>query len=147
MFAEFDESLFPIVCVKLSGSIDSQEDFDSFIGKWLEYYENKKNFIFYFDTLDVTDPPLTYCFQMCSFIKKLRKKEYQYLQKSILLINSNKIKWLLDFIFLIQPPVAPVYIYNVSYGISENVESTIEIAMNHPETSKIQPSKPFLPLF
>ena len=147
MFAEFDESLFPIVRVKLSGSIDSQEDFDSFIGKWLEYYENKKDFIFYFDTLDVTDPPLTYCFQMSSFIKKLRKKEYQYLQKSIILINSNKIKWLLDFIFLIQPPVAPVYIYNISNGISENIESTIEIAMNHPETSKIQPSKPFLPLF
>ena len=87
---------------------------------------------------------------MSQFIKNLRKKEYQYLQKSIILINSNKVKWMLDFIFLIQPPVAPVYIYNINDGTIGNIDliiNDIDLIINHQETSYVEPNKPFLPLF
>ena len=49
---------------------------------------------------------------MTLFIRTLRRKDYQYLKKSIIYITSPRVKRLLDFIFMIQPPVAPVYIIN-----------------------------------
>ena len=113
MFSTFDKSTFPIIKVTLDGEPESDTDFQLFLDQWLELYDDKKDFIFFFNTENVRSPPLKYCLKMSYFIKELRKKEYQYLQKSILLINSNKVKWLLDLIFLIQPPVAPVYIYHI----------------------------------
>ena len=47
---------------------------------------------------------------MSAFIKNLKKNDYQYLQKSIIIVQSNFVKSMLDLIFYIQPPVAPVYI-------------------------------------
>ena len=84
---------------------------------------------------------------MSKFIKELRKKEIQYLQKSIILINENKIKWMLDFIFWIQPPVATVYIYHTDNGITENISKNIETIMNHSETDIVESGEPFLPIF
>ena len=84
---------------------------------------------------------------MSLFIKELRKKEYQYLKKSIILINDNRIKWMLEFIFWIQPPVAPVYIYHINNGIGENIKHNIEMIMNHPLTVTIEAGKPLLPIF
>ena len=54
-----------------------------------------------------------YVLKMSEFIKKLKRRDIQYLEKSIIFINNNKIKYLLDAIFAIQKPVAPVYIYNI----------------------------------
>ena len=77
----------------------------------------------------------------------MRKKEYQYLQKSVILINDNKIKWLLDFIFWIQPPVAPVYIYHIDNGLTNNIKENIEHIINHPQTVTIESGVPLLPIF
>ena len=68
---------------------------------------------------------------MALFIRTLRRKDYQYLQKSIIYIPSPRVKRLLDFIFMIQPPVARVYIINdlkliddilLNNIINENIE-------------------------
>lgn len=142
-----DSNNFPIITVKLMGNLEPEEDFDNFLNYWLQLYEEEGEFTFYFDTTEVTTPPLKYCIKMSKFIKKLRKKEYQYLQKSIILINDNKIKWMLDFIFWIQPPVATVYIYHIDNGLTENISENIETIMNHSETDIVESGKPFLPIF
>tara|TARA_B100000902_G_C26717965_1_gene625189 strand:+ start:66 stop:509 length:444 start_codon:yes stop_codon:yes gene_type:complete len=147
MFSTFDKSTFPIIKVTLDGGPESDTDFQLFLDQWLELYDDKKDFIFFFNTENVRSPPLKYCLKMSYFIKELRKKEYQYLQKSILLINSNKVKWLLDLIFLIQPPVAPVYIYHIDNGILDNLNDNIKRIINHPETIFIAPNEPFLSIF
>jgi hypothetical protein len=151
MFAEFDRTNFPIVKVTMNSSPESLEDFQDFLNKWTELYEEQNDFSFIFDTQSVTNPPLKYSIKMSQFIKNLRKRDYQYLQKSIILINSNKVQWMLDFIFLIQPPVAPVYIYNIHNNdlIEGNIllNNNIQKIMDHPDTSYIEPNKPFLPLF
>lgn len=153
MFAKFDRSNFPIVKVVMNGGPENDTDFDNFLNEWTKLYDEQNDFIFVFDTKNVRNPPLKYSIKMSQFIKNLRKKEYQYLQKSIILINSNKVKWMLDFIFLIQPPVAPVYIYNINDGIIGNIGNidliidNIDLIINHQETSYVEPNKPFLPLF
>ena len=47
---------------------------------------------------------------MSAFIYRLKKEPIQYLQKSIIIVNNSFIQSLLDLIFFIQSPVAPVYI-------------------------------------
>ena len=113
MFATYNYSLYDtksIVHVKLNKNIENNNDFNTFLNEWRELYEKKKNFIFIFDTSNVGFIPIKYSIQMSLFIKKLKKEKHQYLQKSIIYVNNNIVKRMLDFIFMLQPPVAPVYI-------------------------------------
>ena len=108
MFAQFDNSQFPLVQVNLAKTIESNEDFQNFLDEWMKYYNEKKDFTFIFDTTNVGFPPIKYCFKMSSFIKKLRREEKQYLQKSIIIVKSKTVMRLLNLIFFLQAPVAPV---------------------------------------
>ena len=111
MFAIYDYSKYEsesIVKVTLNPIIENDKDFDDFLYKWLELYYNKKPFIFIFDTSNVGFIPLKYSLRMSIFIQNLKKQKIQYLQKSIIFVNSNIVKQMLNFIFMIQPPVAPV---------------------------------------
>ena len=135
MFANYNYDNFPIVKVTFEEGPNSNEEFEQFTQKWLELYDKCENFTFVFDTTMMRNPEYKYSLKMAQFIKKLKKREIQYLEKSIILINSNKIKYLLDGIFLIQKPVAPVYIYNVENG---NIDD-INYIINHSETSVSMP--------
>ena len=111
MFAEFNEDNFPIVYVKINSRIENDNDFQLFLNHWKLLYKNKKYFTFIFDTKDVNWIPIKYSIKMALFIKELKKEEHQYLQKSIINIYSENVNLLLNFIFIIQKPVAPVEIY------------------------------------
>ena len=65
--------------------------------------------------------PIKYAIKMTLFIKNLRKEPYHYLQKSLILVNDKYIKRLLDFVFTLQSPVAPVYLWQVNSNDSENI--------------------------
>lgn len=110
MFAEFDENDFPKVRVKMNSNINDYS-FEKFLNTWRRLYENKKKFTFEFDTRDVGWIPIKYSYKMAIFIKNLKKKETQYLEKSIIHIYNSKVKYLLNFIFIMSKPVAPVDIY------------------------------------
>lgn len=145
MFSEFNKSTFPLVKVTLNNKPESDIEFNQFTNEWIRLYNEKRDFQFLFDTMNVSNPALKYCVKMAKFIKELRKREYHYLQESIILINNNKIKYLLDFIFTIQPPVAPVYIYHIKNGYTENMN--LNRIKNHSETIRVMPGKPLLPIF
>ena len=72
MFTNFDYSYFPYVIVKLNDTIKDDDDFNYFLNKWSDLYENKKNFIFIFDTTNVGLPQIKYCFKLSFFIKELK---------------------------------------------------------------------------
>ena len=143
---EYDRSTLPLVKVKLIGALDNENEFNQFLNEWLTLYEDQNDFTFLFDTLEVGNPPLKYCIKMAQFIKQLRKKEYQYLQESIILINSNKIKWMLEFIFAIAPPVARVYIYNVNDDLNIHRDNVDDIKKS-PNTVIVEAGDPLLPIF
>ena len=111
MWATFDYANYKtrsIVKVIFSDEVNDAS-FDAFLKEWITLYNAKRDFSFVFDTTRVGYVPLKYSIRMSSFIGKLKKCPYQYLQKNVFIVSSNFVQYMLDFIFLIQPPVAPIY--------------------------------------
>jgi hypothetical protein len=121
MFAEYNHDHFPIVFVNFSESIESENDFDQFLNEWLLLYHSGRDFSFIFDTRTMKNINIKYAIKMAMFIKELRKQPYHYLQKSLILVNDKKILRLLDLVFTLQSPVAPVYLW-----LSENINEVID---------------------
>jgi hypothetical protein len=109
MFVKFDYDHYPNVYVTF-GKLETDEEFNILTDGWLRLYEQKKPFTFIFDTTNLEVYNIKYSFKMSAFIYRLKKEPEQYLKKSIILVNNSFIQYLLDFIFYIQSPVAPVYI-------------------------------------
>ena len=114
MFAEYNYDNFPVIFVTFSESINSEEEFDQFLTEWLNLYRNRSDFSYVFDTCNMKNIPIKYAIKMTLFIKNLRKQPYHYLQKSLILVNDKNIKRLLDFVFTLQSPVAPVYLWQIN---------------------------------
>ena len=128
MFASFDYSSYDsdsIVKVTFAKNVANDNDFNAFLLEWKQLYSNKKNFTFVFDTKQVGFIHIKYSIQMTKFIKQLKKQPYQYLQKSIILVQNNIVKRMLDFIFTIQPPVAVVYLTSNEQHIDMLLNNTI----------------------
>ena len=86
--------------------------FEELLQLWLRYYELGTEFHFLFETRFLEKlPPLSYCFKMALFIYNLKKKPRQFLKQSTILVEKQGIMRMLDFIFWVQSPVAPVLIY------------------------------------
>ena len=145
MFAKYDFTEYhnnSIVKINFSSRIQNDADFQDFLNKWLLLYELKKDFTFIFNCENVGYVPIKYALKMSLFIRSLKKNDVQYLEKSIIYIPNSSAKRLLDIIFTIQPPVAPVYIVNDKLQINEilnnNIPDNIEV---------INPRRSFLNLF
>lgn len=114
-FAFFDTSQFPRVYIKLNKSISSDEDYDKFTSDWLDLYKKQKYYNLLIDTTDTGFINIKYAFKIANFIKGLKKDAVdlfgnQWLQYSIILVSSNLIMKLLNIIFKITKPIAPIYI-------------------------------------
>lgn len=150
MFSNFNLDLFPIVIVVFKGIIVNDDDFDSFLNSWLQIYNQQRKFIFIFDTTELEIPTVKYCLKMSIFISKIRKLPKQYLQKSLIIINHSYIKYMIDLMFSLQPPVAMVYITQESLKeITKKVTVQNDIFNYNFEDieilKKFYPKKPFLP--
>ena len=151
MFAKFEFKLFPIVIVKFSESIENDKDFDNFINSWKNLYFLKQKFTFIFDTTDVGFPHIKYCFRMSKFIRELRDESTQYLQKSLIIVRNKNVMRLLNLIFYIQPPVAPVLITEDNFEkVKKNInaKSVFNTNINLKNINilkEIEPSYPLLP--
>ena len=109
MFVQFNYDNFPNIHVTF-GKLNSTEEFNILTSEWLRLYEQKKSFTFIFDSSNLEVYNIKYSFKMSAFIHRLKKEPEQYLQRSIILVTNSFIQHLLDLIFFIQSPVAPVYI-------------------------------------
>ena len=126
MFAQYNYDNFPIVFVTFSESINSETEFDHFLNEWLILYHNRRDFSFIFDTRNMKNISPKYAIKMTLFIKNLRKQPYHYLKKSLILVNDKHIKRLLDFVFTLQSPVAPVYLWHINSENSNDKEYLID---------------------
>tara|TARA_Y100000992_G_scaffold300645_1_gene269728 strand:- start:5475 stop:5900 length:426 start_codon:yes stop_codon:yes gene_type:complete len=138
MFVEFDETKYPVVRVNFSGVIRNENDFNEFTNKWIELYSRKSKFTFIFDTRNMGMMGPKYCFKMATFIKNLKKRPVQYLEKSIIIVSNRYIRLLLWLIFSIQKPVAPVYITDIHQEIFINMlNDNIQQGLNIPDCIQI----------
>ena len=118
MFVKFNYDNFPNVHVTF-GKLNSTEEFNIMTSEWLRLYEQKIPFTFIFDTTNLEVYNIKYSFKMSEFIYRLKKEPKQYLQRSIILVKNSFIQHLLDLIFFIQSPVAPVYIVRENDDINK----------------------------
>ena len=116
MFFSFDLDNFPVVYVIFNQESINEKDLDQFFLSWLQLYLHQNDFYFIFDTrLMKNIPSIKYAIKMTLFMKKLKKEQHKhYLKKSLILIHNKKIQRLLDFIFSIQSPIAPVLIFRTN---------------------------------
>jgi len=108
MWAEYNLSTYPVVEVTLSEKIKSDKDFEAFLDEWRILNQAEKNFVFIFDTRKVGYVSTRYAFKMASFIKELKKQDYQYLKYNAIITGNWWTRMLLKLIFTLQKPVAPV---------------------------------------
>ena len=149
MFANFDLSLFPIVIVDFNNSDIDDQQFDLFLNNWESLYQSNKNFTLVFDTSNMSIPNLKYCLKMSIFIKKIRNFNPQYLEKSIIIVKNRIISNMIELVFYLQPPVAPVYLTDTSKDMimeklyrAEGIDSFDMSDIN--VLQEVQPDKPFL---
>lgn len=115
VFSHFNYQNYPLIHVTLEETIKTDEDFIFFCNKWLELYENKKEFSFLIDTRKCGYISIKYAYKMSKFINHLKinaveKYGKQWLKQTIFIVKNNFIMMLLKLIFSISSPVAPVYI-------------------------------------
>lgn len=116
-FANFNYQNYPLIVVTLEEKIKNDDELNFFCNKWLELYENKKEFSFLIDTRKCGFISIKYAYKMSKFINHLKKNAInnygnQWLKQSIFIVKNNFIMFLLKLIFNISSPVAPVYITN-----------------------------------
>jgi hypothetical protein len=126
MFSTYDTSAFPLVKVTIQ-DIPHEDEFDIFLQNWMQLYKLNQEFSFIFDIRKIGNISPIYCIKMSLFIRNIRQQDPQYLKKSIILINDNRIKRLLDFIFYLQSPVADVFIINTDENIDNYTNKIDEI--------------------
>ena len=110
MFVKIDKSQDPLIKVIFGNKISSFEELNPFFDTWHQKYEEKKNFTFLLNTQECGRIPLKYSYDMARRISKIKKLEKQYLDRTIVIIQSKWIKKLMWLLFKIVKPVAPVYI-------------------------------------
>lgn len=125
MFATYDLTHFPYVFIDFGKDLSNDEDFYSFTDAWLRLYEYGTPFILIFNTIQLENVSVKYCFYMSAFIKKIRSMPIQYLQKSFIIVKNKTIMKLLEFVFYMQPPVADVFICDEAIENGDNIPEKI----------------------
>ena len=109
-FSQYDYTNFPVVKLKLTSYIKNDEEFNEFTKHWIKLYNNKKDFLFIIDTRNMELCSVKYCILMGLFLRSLKSRNPHYLKQSIIIIKNNIVRQMLSVIFLIEKPIATVYL-------------------------------------
>jgi hypothetical protein len=121
---------FPRIDMKFN-YITNDKDYELFEEGWLNLYKENKEFHFNIDVTNIMSANIKYAFKLSSFINFIKKNiKVQYLKYSIIIVNSTFVKYLLNILFTLSSPVAPVYIINKDdyyIKIHEDIENNKKI--------------------
>jgi len=100
-----------IINVSITDEISNiKSEFEYFSEIWRQFYLDKKFFIFRIDTTYLHKPDIKYCYKLAMLIREFKDYDIQYLKCSIITIPNTYIRYLLNLIMKIQPPVATIYV-------------------------------------
>jgi hypothetical protein len=112
MWCNIDKTNFPIIKVSFNADKQVEAEFDSFLDDWLQLYKEEREFYFIFDTCKLGMLNIKYAYKMSKFIKELKKRDQQFLKKSLIIVKNQYISFLLNIVFNITKPVANVYLFS-----------------------------------
>lgn len=137
-FAIFNYDSYPKINVNLNGYLKNDNDFYSFINGWESLYmsNSDKKFTLIINTLSYNSSlfDLKYCYSLIQFLNKIKEKRlvdknYNKLKHSIIIVNNTITRYLIEFIFSFQSPLANIYIVETiesSEYLYYNFENNIE---------------------
>lgn len=127
MFATYDLEKWPLVYVDMVGDIKTYVDYKQFTSTWISLYDKLEPFTMLFDATKFGDVSVFYAIKMAMFIKKIKRKRPQYLQKSIIMLESKWLKHLVGLMFFIETPAAPVYVYYTDEHGKKTLDELVDL--------------------
>lgn len=127
MFANYDLSKWPLVYIDMVGDIKTYVDYKTFTTTWMGLYDKLEPFTMLFDATNFGDVSVFYAVKMAMFIKKIKRKRPQYLQKSIIMLESKWLKHLVGLMFFIEAPAAPVYVYYTDEHGKKTLDELVDL--------------------
>ncbi len=140
VFATYTYDRFPVVHVAFGPDVESDAEFDSFLAEWLVLHRGDQDFEFVFDTCQMGMVSVVYCLKLALFIRELKRAERQRLRRSVILVKDDYIQKLLDLMFCIQKPVAPVYILQTDETDVGTLEELWVRVASNPRATVVWPS-------
>ena len=125
MWCVIDKTNFPIIKISFNAEKQIEEEFDIFLDEWVKLYDEEKEFYFVFDTCQLGMMNVKYAYKMSKFIKEIKKRDKQFLKKSLIIVKNQYISFLLNIVFSITKPVANVYLFSEHTDklIKEDIEN------------------------
>ena len=127
MFAKYNLSKWPLVYIDMVGDIKTYVDYKQFASTWMGLYDKLEPFTMLFDATNFGDVSVFYAIKMAMFIKKIKRKRPQYLQKSIIMLESKWLKHLVGLMFFIETPAAPVYVYYTDEHGKKTLDELVDL--------------------
>lgn len=127
MFAKYNLSKWPLVYIDMVGDIKTYVDYKQFTSTWMGLYDKLEPFTMLFDATNFGDVSVFYAIKMAMFIKKIKRKRPQYLQKSIIMLESKWLKHLVGLMFFIETPAAPVYVYYTDEHGKKTLDELVDL--------------------
>lgn len=112
MWCNIDKSNFPIIKISFNAEKQIESEFDTFLKEWVDLYDQEKEFYFIFDTCELGMLNVKYAYKMSKFIKEIKKRDKQFLKKSVIIVKNQYISFLLNIVFSLTKPVANVYLFS-----------------------------------
>jgi len=127
MFAKYNLNKWPLVYIDMVGDIKTYVDYKQFTSTWMGLYDKLEPFTMLFDATKFGDVSVFYAIKMAMFIKKIKRKRPQYLQKSIIMLESKWLKHLVGLMFFIETPAAPVYVYYTDEHGKKTLDELVDL--------------------
>jgi len=127
MFAKYNLNKWPLVYIDMVGDIKTYVDYKQFTSTWMGLYDKLEPFTMLFDATNFGDVSVFYAIKMAMFIKKIKRKRPQYLQKSIIMLESKWLKHLVGLMFFIETPAAPVYVYYTDEHGKKTLDELVDL--------------------
>ena len=103
-----------------------EESLNNFHNLWINYYKNKKDFYFIFDTTKIKPQNILLCveysYKFMKIIDYFKTYETQYLKSNILIINNDIVKNLFYTIFLVKTPLTTIFITKSTQQCQELIQ-------------------------
>jgi hypothetical protein len=112
MWCNIDKTNFPIIKISFNAEKQIESEFDEFLQEWIKLYDEEKEFYFIFDTCELGMLNVKYAYKMSKFIKEIKKRDKQYLKKTLIIVKNQYISFLLNIVFSLTKPVANVYLFS-----------------------------------
>jgi hypothetical protein len=111
MFVKFTEKDYPNISVTFGKDIHTDDEYNHFIQKWTEINNRRNKYNFIVDARELESVSMKYTLKLISHLIQLKCEPVHYLQETHLLINSDYVYNLLQYIFKVITPLSKVHIY------------------------------------